>query len=324
MGESVIRRLALLLSMALLLVGGCGFWLFGSLKNTPAAVAAAPIGSPRAINDPDAFIYIPSSVDMTQPVQVLVTMHGMGDNGQNFCQSMIPIAERNGWIIVSPTFKYHDYKNADSTLQDDLTFLPKLTTILDSVPARTGVATRNKVLLFGFSRGGQAVHRFATLFPERVAAVAAVSAGSYTLPLNSMLINGRSQALPMPYGVANMAALTGHTFDFATFKQIPFRVSVGGADANPDDTPRAWDAYVGTTRVDRATNYIRILQNVGVNATLAVYPGVGHQVTQQMVDENAAFLKAALDNQAKRFGHAPAIGATSFGAIITASVRARR
>jgi len=320
----VIRRLTLLLSVALLLVGGCGFWLFGSLKNAPTAVAAAPIGSPRVINDPDVYIYIPASADTTQPLQVLVTMHGMGDNGQNFCQSMIPVAERNGWIIVSPTFKYHDYKSADSTLQDDLTFLPSLTNILDSVPARTGLVTRNKVLLFGFSRGGQAVHRFATMFPERVAAVAVNSAGSYTLPLNSMLVNGRSQSLPLPYGVANMAALTGHAFDFATFQQIPFRVSVGGADVNPNDTPRAWDAYVGVTRVERATNYTRTLQDLGVGATLAVYPGVGHQVTPQMVDENAAFLKGVLDNQARRFGHGPAISAASFGAIITASVRARR
>lgn len=320
----MIRRLTLLLSVALLLVGGCGFWLLGSLKHAPLAVAAAPLGSPRIVNDPDAFIYIPASADTTQPAQILVTMHGMGDNGQNFCQSMIPIAERNGWIIVSPTFKYHDYKNADSTLQDDLTFLPKLTTILDNVPARVGLATRNKVLLFGFSRGGQAVHRFATLYPERVAAAAVISAGSYTLPLNSMLVNGRSQTLPMPYGVANMAALTGHAFDFATFKQIPFRVSVGEADANPDDTPRAWDAYVGTTRVDRATNYTRILQNVGVSATLAVYPGVGHQVTPVMVDENAAFLKGGLDNQARRYGHAPAIGAASFSAMVTASIKAHR
>jgi len=319
----VIRRFTLLLSVALLVVGGCGFWLFGSLKNAPLAVAAAPTGTPRIISDADVYIYIPSTLDITQPAQILVTMHGMGDNGQNFCQSMVPVAERNGWIIVSPTFKYQDYKNAGSSLQDDLTFLPKLAGILDDIPARTGLATRNKVLLFGFSRGGQAVHRFATLYPERVAAVALNSAGSYTLPLNSMLVNGRSQNLPMPYGVANMAALTGHAFDFITFQQIPFRISVGGADTNPDDTPRAWDAYVGITRVDRATNYTRILQNIGMNATLAVYPGIGHQVTQQMVDEEAGFLKGVLDNQAQRYGHGPAISAASFSAMVTASIQAQ-
>ena len=319
----MIRRLTLLLSVALLVVGGCGFWLFGSLKNAPLAVAAAPTGAPRIINDADVYIYIPATLDSTQPAQILVTMHGMGDNGQNFCQSMVPVAERNGWIIVSPTFKYQDYKNANSSLQDDLTFLPKLASILDGVPSRTGLATRNKVLLFGFSRGGQAVHRFATMYPERVAAVALNSAGSYTLPLDSMLVNGRSQNLPMPYGVANMAALTGHAFDFTTFQQIPFRISVGEADTNPNDTPRAWDAYVGSTRVDRATNYTRILQNIGMNATLAVYPGIGHQVTQQMVDEEAAFLKGVLDNQARRYGHAPAISAAAFTSVITASVQAQ-
>jgi predicted esterase len=320
----MIRRLTLLLSVALLLLAASGGWRFGPLPGTPAAVAAASGGTPRSINAPDAYIYIPSTADMTEPVQVLVTMHGMGDNGQNFCQRVIPIAERNGWIIVSPTFKYHDYMNADLSLQDDLTFLPALTAILDSVPARTGLATRHKVLLFGFSRGGQAVHRFATLYPERVAAAAVISAGSYTLPLNSMLVNGRSRTLPLPYGVANMGALTGYAFDFATFRQIPFRISVGGADVNPASTPRAWDAYIGTTRVDRATNYTRILQDIGMNATLAVYPGVGHQLTPQMVDENGAFLQGVLDGQAHRYGHALAISAASFNALVIANIKAKR
>lgn len=319
----MIRRLTFVGLLALLLLGGGGAWLFGSTGTVPAAVAAPPEAA-YTIKDPDLFIYVPANATQLQPLQVLVTMHGMGDTGQNFCQSMIAAAARNGWIIVAPTYKYHDYRNPDSVLQDDLTFLPGLAATLDALPARTGLATRNKVLLFGFSRGGQAVHRFATLYPERVGGVAAVSAGSYTLPLNSMLVNGRAQTLPLPYGVANMGALTGHDFDFTAFRQIPFRISVGGADVNPDDTPRTWDPYLGTTRVARATAYARTLQNLGLNATLAVYPGIGHQVTQQEADENAAFLQGILDNQARRFGRGPALSASIYSTLVTAAVKVKR
>lgn len=319
----MIRRL-IFVALVLVLVGGWGSWLFGSTGTVPAAGAAPTPEAPYTIKDPNLFIYVPSNASQNQPLQVLVTMHGMGDNGQNFCQSMLAVAERNGWIIVAPTFKYHDYRNPDSVLQDDLAFLPRLATTLDTLPARTGLATRSKVLLFGFSRGGQAVHRFATLFPERVAGVAAVSSGSYTLPLDSMLVKGHPQTLSMPYGVANLGALTGQDFDFTTFKQIPFRISVGGADVNPNDTPRTWDPYLGTTRVGRATVYTQTLQNLGVNATLAVYPGVGHQVTPQMVEENAAFLKGILDMQAQRYGRGLVVSAVLYSTLVTASVKAGR
>lgn len=319
----MVRRLTLALIFAILLSGGCGLWLSGLLGQSPKTISAAA-AEPLVIRDPDLYIYVPTSAIAAQPAQILVTMHGMGGDGPSFCQNIIATAERNGWIVVAPTFKYQDYKNPALVVQDDIAFLAKLNAMLDSVPARTGVQTRNKVLLYGFSRGGQAVHRFATLYPERTLGVAAVAAGSYTLPLATMLVNGRSQALPMPYGIANIRANLGFDFNLAAFKRIPFRISVGGADANPDDTPRTWDPYLGTTRPARAAAYTKTLQNLGLDASLAVYSGVGHTVTQQMLDENLAFLQGVVIANSFRFGTAPAIGAVSYGAIANATARGGR
>ncbi|CAA9578520.1 MAG: hypothetical protein AVDCRST_MAG18-2834 [uncultured Thermomicrobiales bacterium] len=320
----MVRRLALALILAALLAGGCGFWFFGPFAQPRAASAADAPEPAYTIKDPDLFVYVPANASRRGPLQILVTMHGMGDNGPNFCQNILATAERNGWIVVAPTFKYQDYKNSDLVAQDDTTFLPRLLTMIDSVPARTGLPTRGKVLLYGFSRGGQAVHRFATLYPARTAGVAAVAAGSYTLPLQTMLVNGRAQTLPLPYGVANLRARLGFDFDYAAFKAIPFRIAVGGNDTNPADTPRAWDPYLGVTRPERAQNYTKALQNIGVDAKLAVYPGVGHQVTQQMLDENLAFLKGINERNAIRFGFAPALGAISYGNAATVTARGSR
>ncbi len=324
------RRLLLALTLAILLTGGVGF-RFTGIGGPPAKIAAAATAAPTSappeaitIRDADLFIYVPASAIQAQPAQILVTMHGMGGDGPSFCQNLLAAAERNGWIIVSPTFKYQDYRNPELVLQDDLAFLPKLRAMLDTVPDRTGIQTRDKVLLYGFSRGGQAVHRFATLYPERTLAVAAVAAGSYTLPLQTMLVNGRSQTLAMPYGVANMRAKLGSDFNYTAFKQIPFRVSVGGNDTNFADTPRAWDTYLGTTRPERATAYTKTLQNLGVEASLAVYSGAGHQVTPQMLDDNLAFLQSIVVRNRFRFGAAPAIAANSYGTLIGATANSPR
>lgn len=268
-----------------------------------------------SIKENDLFIYVPASINRSQPAQVLVTMHGMGGDGQSFCQGLLSVAERNSWIVLAPTFRYQDYRNPDLVLQDDVAFLPRLLAMIDSIPGRTGIATRQKVLLYGHSRGGQAVHRFATYYPERTLGVAALSAGSYTLPLQTMLIGGKSQSLPLPFGVANASRYLGRDFNADAFKQVVFRIAIGGRDTNPDDTPRAWDAYLGKTRVDRARAYTRALQDMGVQADLAIYPDADHGVSGPMLNESINFLEGIVARNAKRYGFGPSRGALYSGNI---------
>jgi pimeloyl-ACP methyl ester carboxylesterase len=273
------------------------------------------------IRDGDLFIYVPSNAALKQPVQILVAMHGMGGDGASFCQGLLPAADRNGWIVVAPTFKYQDYKNADLVLQDDVSFLPRLLEMIDSIPGRTGLQTRQKVLLFGHSRGAQAVHRFATYFPERTLAVAALSAGSYTLPLQTMMVNGESQTLALPFGVANMNRYLGHDFNSDAFKQIDFHIEVGGTDTNPADTPRAWDSLLGSTRVERARTYTKILQTMGVQADLTVFPDTAHAVSTPMLDDSIAFLEGVIASNARRYGFGPARGALSYGNSLSVATK---
>lgn len=306
------------LTIALVVGALCGVFCCGLVASATDPSSA----SARTIKDPDLFIYIPNNAEHFQPVQILVAMHGMGGDGVNFCQNLLAAADRNGWIVVAPTFKYQDYMNPDLVLQDDLAFLPRLKEMIDSVPARSGLTTRNKVLLYGYSRGGQAAHRFATYYPERTLAVVSLSAGSYTLPLDTMLVNGKSQKLALPYGVADLQQRLGKGFNYDTFKGIPFRIEVGGNDTNANEVPRSWDAFEGKTRVDRARAYTVALQNIGVDASLAVYPGVDHGGTPQMVTDGMAFLESMVGRNATRYGFAPTIGAVSYGALINAATRA--
>lgn len=280
-----------------------------SLLLAEMTVHSAQASDAYTIRENDLFVYVPSNAKQKQPAQVLVALHGMGGDGVSFCQGLLAAAERNGWIVVAPTFKYQDYKNPDLVLQDDVAFLPRLLAMIDSIPQRTGLATRQKALLYGHSRGAQAVHRFATYYPERTLAVAALSAGSYTLPLQTKLVNGHSETLPLPYGVATLDRHLGRSFDSEAFKQIAFRIAVGGRDINPDDTPRAWDPYLGETRVERAFTYTKTLQDLGMQADIALYPDADHGVSAAMLSESLAFLEGTIARNARRYGLGPARGA---------------
>ena len=278
---------------------GCGIALaavlLAHLWGHPARHARGPMALARpayAIDEPDFFLYVPSHASHARPVQILVALHGVGDNGPAFCRGLLATAERNGWIVLAPTFTYRDYQNPDLVLRDDATLLPRLAATIDAIPGRTGLATRERVLLYGFSRGAQAAQRFATFYPERVAGVAALSAGSYTLPLDAMRVGDGVAPLPMPYGVADARTYLGEDFDAAAFRRVPFRVAVGELDTDPSAAPRGWDRYLGRTRLDRARAYTKTLQDIGVRGSLAVYPGVGHTITADMQADALRFLAA--------------------------------
>ena len=79
--------------------------------------------------------------------------------------------------------------------------------------------------------------------------------------------------------------------DLAKLKQIHFYVGVGANDINVNDVPREFDVYVGRTRVERAQRFCQALKAVGVDASLTIFPNVGHQVTNEMRAGAINFLK---------------------------------
>lgn len=269
--------------------------LFASAFVTLVPTGALSVASAPAPVTDDYFLYIPKSAQAGMPLQVLVTVHGMGGEGKGFCADLLAQAEANNWVIVSPTFPYRDYKVVSNVVEDERTMMPRLRQIIDELPARTGLSFRPQVLLYGFSRGAQMVHRFAEWYPEKVLAVALFSAGSYTLPRTAMTMNGTPQNMAYPFGVADLAAYNGGFFNEVAFRGVKFFVGVGGADANAGDVPRDWDAVQGNTRVARATSFFNTLTRMNMDTKMQVFPGVGHDVTPEMRAAALAFLKTQAD-----------------------------
>lgn len=262
----------------------------------PATATPAPSPTPaptaRLLNDADQFIYVPASAIGHQPATVLVTLHGMGGDGRAFCRGLMAEAERNGWVLVAPTFRYYEnWRDPATVVKDDVKILGRLTTMLDALPARIGLRLRPRVLLYGFSRGSQVAHRFALAYPRRVLGVAALSAGSYTLPVDEWTANGQRKTLPLPYGTADLARYFGQPEDVTALKQVSFWVSVGGNDTREADAPAAWTPYIGPNRLARARAFKAALDRLGVPALLTVFPGAGHAETPEMRAAASAFLR---------------------------------
>jgi predicted esterase len=236
------------------------------------------------------FVHLPPDAAAYQPLRVLVALHGVGSNGETFAQDLIGEADQNHWLLLAPTIQYVNWMEPSKLLDDDLLSGRMLHAELDALPARLNLKLIKPVMIFGFSRGAQLGHRFAYFHPDYVDSVVVLSGGSYTLPNET---DGASQprVLPLPYGVGDMSERMGQPLDLAKLKQIHFYVGVGANDINVNDVPREFDVYVGRTRVERAQRFCQALKAVGVDASLTIFPNVGHQVTNEMRAGAINFLK---------------------------------
>jgi predicted esterase len=236
------------------------------------------------------YTFIAPTGGTKQPIRLLVALHGMGGVGADMATMLKPLAQQQGWAILAPTMPYRDYRDPDLVRRDG-ELLPRLKALIDALPARTGLTFQSQVLMFGFSRGSQEAIRYSLMYPEYTLGVAGLSAGSYTLPATT-IANGTAgqQALMYPYGTADVDTICGRAFDAAATQKVAYWIGVGGADTNPQDVPHQWDQYIGSNRLERAQRYVEILQNFGARASLEVFPGAGHEVSDPMRDDAVKFL----------------------------------
>jgi predicted esterase len=228
-------------------------------------------------------------------VQVVVTLHGIGSEGQGFAASLLKEAERNRWLLVSPTMNYQDWHDPNTVAREDVENSLRLAATLDTLKAQAGMPIKPKVHLYGFSRGAQFAHRFALFFPERVDRVAAFSAGTYTLPERTTDVSrdGRPISAILPYGIGDAERQLNHTMDRAQLKRVQFLIVVGEKDNIASDVPRAWDPYQGTTRVERARVFCQSLKAAGITYTLKIIPDLGHEINPPLQNLAVKFFREA-------------------------------
>ena len=227
-------------------------------------------------------LYVPKKGGKDAPV--FVSVHGISRNSIQQAYLFAPFAERYGMVMVAPYFPeppFWDYQFLGRNGRGERADIA-LERILDEVGKLTHAKT-GKLYLFGYSGGGQFVHRFALVHPERVAKLAIGAAGWYTMP---------DPRLRYPYGTKVSARqLTGVAFDPERFLRVPAMVFVGAEDILQDpklNKSYRVDRLEGTTRVERARKWAAAMQNAarahGLNTEYSVelLPGAAHSFSQCM------------------------------------------
>ncbi len=204
----------------------------------------------------DYFVYIPESHQGDN--KILHTIHGISRNAEEHIQGFIAQAERHATILVAPLFLKENsprYQQLGTNFQQqraDMAFdhiLQDLHEWLGLPPA--------PMRMFGFSGGGQFVHRYAMFYPKRVARIVLAAPGWYTFP---------DPDRKYPFGLKATKAWPQLTFSLEKFLQIPTMVMIGEEDDLRDkdlNKAREIDSFQGLNRIERAERW------VGANRNLA-------------------------------------------------------
>jgi pimeloyl-ACP methyl ester carboxylesterase len=227
------------------------------------------------------YIYIPNQ--LVQPVRLLVSVHGISRNAREHVEKFVPLAERWGVVVIAPRFGRKSFpayqrmrRNGDGERPDQ--FVDR---IVSDVERLFGEVSP-KLYLFGYSGGGQFVHRYMMMHPERVAGVVVGAAGWYTFP---------DETRRFPFGLLPSSEVLPR-LSAGAFLKIPAAVVVGEQDVQRDlalNQSNRIDRMQGTNRFDRGLNWVGAMQSAafirGLDTPYRFYsmPHVGHDFADAMV-----------------------------------------
>lgn len=241
------------------------------------------IGFRKCAASPDAQYFYARPSAPVRNTPVLVSVHGISRNAREQARAFAQCCTSLGWVVVAPFFprdRFPKYQQPGTSKKQNY---PRsdliLNAILDEVADLMGAATE-RVYMFGYSGGGQFVHRYAFLHPERVIAAALGAPGWYTFP---------DWKSPFPRGLRAGAGKAGLSFDRDEVLRVPIAVFVGAQDLDRDKSlnrsPKI-DGQQGRTRVERARRWIAAMQNAartgGFNTRYEFreLEGCGHSFTE--------------------------------------------
>ena len=222
-------------------------------------------------------LYVPRGYRATsERLPLLVSVHGAGRDAERARDVFVGFAEEHQSVILAPLLpmtttdlgSVHNYKQISS---GGIRFDHVVLDMVAEVGEVWGLDVR-RFLMFGFSAGGQFVHRFAYLHPDRLAALSVGAPGRITRP---------DPSVPWPDGLGGTAELNAAP-DLIALSAVPVQLVVGECDTeiSPTAGPAPADPAAARNRVENARLLHDDLVRGGVAAELMEVAGVGHDMLQ--------------------------------------------
>lgn len=241
--------------------------------DTPAIVTVPA----RRSGDLAYHLFVPERAFVSRRAPLLISVHGISRNALEQIEAFVEYAAVRGYVVMAPCFDTPadtDYQRLGRRGRGRRADL-----VLDRAIARLSETTGihfDQRLLFGFSGGGQFVHRYLMAHPDRVDAAVVAAAGWYTFP---------DAGLVYPIGLRVGGSLAGVRLEARDFLRVPVLALVGSRDVERDESIRTTtkvDELQGVDRRERARRWIEAMRAAARSRSLPgrheilELDGVGH------------------------------------------------
>ena len=294
----------------LLILTGCSSITTPSITTTEETLEKFEADSAKGFQWP-YYLYVPSAIDSSH---ILVITNNTGYASDDFsvhdqaAQSLVnwkkSLAKYLGCPLLVPVFpRPYNFQEAgythaldevslSATSTDyyrlDLQLIAMIEDAINRLNERE-INFEGTILMWGSSASGMFANRFTALHPERVKAAAIGAPGGWPI---APIAKYEGVELNYPIGIADLFQLVGYSFDLENFKNTPLYFYLGDQDTN-DALPynETLNTYINsTTPVSRWPIAEEIYNSVGCNCEFVLYPGVGHEITNQMEGDVKTFL----------------------------------
>lgn len=260
------------------------------LQPLPAAPVAGfvPMSADRAsLERPYYSLHVPPDAAIRQPLPVLVVLHDLNEDPEVFGQELIDVADKHGWLLVAPRMDYQlDRLDPEVIAAESAPLLRGLREVIEELPASTGLLLRRRIMLFGYGRGAPTAERYALAWASEVRSVALLGGGGYTVPP----MDDVDEEPPFPFGVRGFDTRIGQPIEPPAIHRIRWWIGAGAQDVDEGQTSRAWDSFLGKTRLERAERLATILRRGGSEVESVTFSGAGYAIDHAMRAAVADFL----------------------------------
>jgi hypothetical protein len=293
----------------LLILTGCSSITTPSIISTEETLEKFEADSAKGFQWP-YYLYVPSTIESSH---ILVITNNTGHTSDDFsvhdqsAQSLVnwkkSLAKYLGCPLLVPVFpRPYNFQEAGYTHALDEVSLTATSTVYHRLDLQLiamiedainrlnerEIDFEETILMWGSSASGMFANRFTALHPERVKAAAIGAPGGWPIV---PVAEYEGVELNYPIGIADLFQLVGYSFDVENFKNTPLYLYLGDQDTN-DALPYnvTLNTYIGTTPVSRWPIAEEIYNSVDCNCEFVLYPGVGHEITNQMEGDVKFFL----------------------------------
>lgn len=223
-------------------------------------------------------LYVPANVAPEGKAPLVVIQHGTARSATKYRDEWKQFSEDHGVVILTPIFPaglvdptdLHNFKFIE---YEGIRFDHMLLAIIDEVAERYPVESA-QFYLHGFSGGGQFVHRFFYLHPERLAGLSIGAPGRIT---------ELDDSLDWWLGTKGFEQRFGQSIDVPALRKVPIQMVVGSEDTETWEIMNRGESNwmdgaekTGTTRIERLRTLERNYLAHGLDVTFDIVEGVAH------------------------------------------------